>query len=366
LQQSSQIWYGARALADWIRAGGRPQRPIRALALRLRWHARWFEQNWQAQERELQTLPPAQAPVFILGLWRSGTTVLHELLAECTGWSTPHTWQCFHPSTCFLTGPPSAQAEIERPMDAGRISTHSPQEDEFALLLLGEPSLYRGFIDPRRLAECAAMLRDRAADIPAATSLPRWELFVRGVAQRHAEQRLLLKSPNHSFRLPLLQAQFPEAKFIWIGRHSGEVLASNLRMWRAMIDLYGLWHCPTGAIEAFLREALRASARVLTRSLEQLPPERLCWVDFEQLRADPRATLQRTLDFLGATPAATPAAAGASATPLERALARIPIHAGNRAALPDDEDVRQFEALMASARQRFGGTSAPGPRSLAR
>jgi omega-hydroxy-beta-dihydromenaquinone-9 sulfotransferase len=384
LQQSSQIWYGARALADWIRAGGRPQRIVRAHALRLRWHAHWFEQNWQAQTRRLELLPPAHSPVFILGLWRSGTTVLHELLAGCTGWSTPRTWQCFHPPTCFLTGAPRKAAEVERPMDAGRIHTHGPQEDEFALLLLGEPSVYRGFIDPRRLADCAALLRAWDSGDPgsAANALPRWQQFLRGIAaqgdqplpaapltgahgpdpepsgrptaggQASAEPRppgagLLLKSPNHCFRLPLLRAQFPDARFVWIGRHSGEVLSSNLRMWRAMTQLHGLWDCPSGAIEAFLLEALRACGRVLERTLDELPPERLCWLDFEQLRTEPERALRRTLEFLGAHPLQ-------QAHSLQHVLSRVPIHPGNRATLPEDADVQRLEALMASARQRFG------------
>ncbi len=360
-----------------------------ALALRLRWHAHWFEQNWQAQARRLEALAPAHAPVFILGLWRSGTTVLHELLAECTGWNTPRTWQCFHPSTCFLSGAPRAAAEVERPMDAGRIHTHGPQEDEFALLLLGEPSLYRGFIDPRRLGECAAMLRepDKDAwrvDALRVDALPRWRLFVRGIAAQGgpaggpqggtpgeppravprgvhstpAQTGLLLKSPNHCFRLPLLRAQFPDAKFIWIGRHSGEVLSSNLRMWSAMTQLHGLWEGPAGAIEAFLLDALRACGRTLARALDEMPPERLYWLDFEQLRADPQRTLQRTLEFLGAHRLASPSAGPPGDAPLRQALSRVPIYPGSRAALPDDEDVRRFEALMASARHRFGDAAA--------
>lgn len=340
------------------------------------------------QARRLDALKPAPSPVFILGLWRSGTTVLHELLAECTGWNTPRTWQCFHPSTCFLAGAPRGEAEVERPMDAGRIHTHGPQEDEFALLLLGEPSLYRGFIDPRRLTECARMLQEADAGSSPAETFPRWQLFLRGIASQSATSGLLLKSPNHCFRLPLLRTQFPDAKFVWIGRHSGEVLSSNLRMWRAMTQLHGLWDCPAGAIETFLLEAFRACAGVLARILEEMPRERLYWLDFEQLRAEPQTTLQRTLEFLGVPPpegtSSAPAAgnaptagavpragtgpaaeggttaaaiAGAGSASLQQALSRVPIYPGNRAALPDDEDIRRFEALMASARRRFGDST---------
>jgi hypothetical protein len=363
LQRASPIWYGARALREWIRAGGRPQRPGGgAQALRLWWHAQWFESNWSVQERRLASVPETQDPLFVLGLWRSGTTVLHELLAACTSWTTPHTWQCFHPSTCFLTGAPTRQITVERPMDRGQIATHGPQEDEFALLLLGEPSVYRGFIDPRRLSECAELLRREAsAGADTAPALPRWRTFLRGIAAQAAQTRLLIKSPNHSFRIAQLAQWYPRAQFVWIARHSGEVLASNLKMWRAMHEVHALWDCPGGALETWLREALRQCSRVLARCLEEMPRERLLWVDFEELRAQPRRTLARVLEFAGAGPAS---AGSPLAARLEQALERVPVHAGGRASLPADDYVRELETLMAAARSRFGYAEAMVHRSL--
>lgn len=351
LQRASPIWYGARALRDWIRAGGRPQRRIPAQALRLWWHAQWFETNWAAQQRRLEPLPAPRNPLFVLGLWRSGTTVLHELLAACTGWSTPHTWQCFHPSTCFLTGAPREQITVERPMDSGQIATHGPQEDEFALLLLGEPSAYRGFIDPRRLGECAELLQQQAAGSEAGAGLPRWRSFVRGIAAQGADARLLIKSPNHTFRVAQLAAWYPDAQFVWIGRHSGEVIASNLRMWEAMHQLHALWECPPGAVMDWLGAAMRQCSRVLARCLAEMPRERLLWIDFEELRAQPRRTLERVLEFAGL---GAPARGSALVRRVDEALQRVPVHAGTRAALPADDHIRELETLMAAARSQFG------------
>jgi hypothetical protein len=162
---------------------------------------------------------------------------------------------------------------------------------------------------------------------------------------------LLLKSPNHTFRLPLLRACFPRARFIWVARHSGEVLGSNLKMWRAMMSVYALWPCPEGMLEQFLHDVLRASAEVLTRCLEEMPREQLLWLDFEQLRADPRRALERVLEFIGPVAGLEPAQRGAR---LDQATAQVTVHPGTRATLPDDADIRQLEGVMKAARARFG------------
>src|SRR6516162_399987 len=43
-----------------------------------------------------------QPPLFILGIWRSGTTHLHNLLAQDDRFAYPTTYQVFYPRT-FLT-----------------------------------------------------------------------------------------------------------------------------------------------------------------------------------------------------------------------------------------------------------------------
>lgn len=179
-------------------------------------------------------------------------------------------------------------------MDRGLISTHSPQEDEFALLLLGAPSVYRGFIDPRRLRECGQELWHAGQP-----DLSRWQDFLRGGLRSAPNRPLLLKSPSHSFRVPSLRALFPRARFVWIGRHSGEMLASNQRMWQRMARRYSLWDFPPAVLEGFLGFETTVAA-------------------------------------------------------LDRALARIPIHDGSRAAPPSDPRAHRLDPLMAAARRKFG------------
>lgn len=348
MSSHAQPLFGARELADWTRAGGPPERAPFGYTLRLRWHARLFELNWSTQAARLANTALPDDPVFVLGLWRSGTTVFHELINACGGWVTPQTWQCFNPSTCFLTGPPQNARSVARPMDAGQIATRSPQEDEFAILLLGEPSVYRGLIDPRRLSECGERLWSSGEG-----PLERWQTFLRGVASRDAG-RLLLKSPSHTFRIPLIRKLFPRAQFIWIGRHPGEIMASNERMWRAMMSTYALWECPAGELDRFLRDAVRACSAVLESSLAEMTPDQMLWVDYDALQRDAASVLRQVLRFVGALAARDP---GALESTVQAAVASVPIHPGQRAEMPTHAWLVELNSLMRSARERFGGTA---------
>ncbi|HEY2590761.1 MAG TPA: sulfotransferase [Steroidobacteraceae bacterium] len=337
--------FGARALADWVRAGGRRQRAPIGYSLRCTWHAHWFELNWRTQVARLASSVLPEDPVFIFGLWRSGTTVLHELMNACGGWMTPQTWQCFNPSTCFLTGPPRSVRSVKRPMDEGRIATQGPQEDEFAVLLLGEPSVYRGLIDPRRLVECGELLWACNQG-----SMSRWRDFLRGVSQAGAD-RLLLKSPSHTFRLPLIRQVFPRAHFVWIGRNPGEVLASNFRMWRSMMSTYALWECPADELERFLRAAFDACSATLEGCVAEMPRERMLWVDYDALQSDPGPVLGQVLRFVGAPAAADPRVLQST---VQSAVAAVPVHRGTRSELPNEAGLARLDRVMRAARDRFG------------
>jgi hypothetical protein len=226
-----------------------------------------------------------------MGLWRTGTTLLHEMLACVDGLIAPTSWQCLRPAS-FRLVPPGTEAQAVRPMDGLTVTTSSPQEDEFALLLQGAPSLYRGFLDPRRLPELSGLLQGQDQDF-----LPDWLPFLAAV-QAGAPGRLLLKSPNHLFRLDAIRAAFSDAPIILTLRDPHETWWSNVRMWTEMAALHGHWRAPPGAIEAFVTDALRCAADRFDQ-LAAAPPPNMAICQFEALTADPAAEAMRLLSTLG-------------------------------------------------------------------
>jgi hypothetical protein len=292
---SGQALWGGQALRRWLTEGGRPARPSPLLSPA---RAMAFEAALALQRR---LPPPPQLdppPIFILGFWRSGTTLLHELLAALPGHVAPGTWQCFRPATLRLA-PAPAERETVRPMDGRPVGTRAPQEDEFALLLLGAPSLYRGFLDPRRLDTLVPLLDGSGGDWTGP-----FEAFARAVLALAPEPaRLVVKSPTHLFRQAGLRARWPAAPLLVPLRDPTSSWASALGMWRDMVALHGLWPAPEAALESFLSRAFHAAARhlvALAEAAEAGAPVAACALD--ALARDPAGTVSALLTRAGCPP----------------------------------------------------------------
>ena len=294
-------------LAGWLCSGGRPDRATRAILWLYRWRAFWLERSYvllrsTGPATQAFPYPEGQGLIFVQGFWRAGTTLFHELLAEIPGCTVPHTWQCMNPSSMLapFMRPPERQT-VQRPMDQVMISPLSPQEDEFALMAMGIPSVYRGFLDPRRLPELA-FATDPAYWLEANSHwLDKLEAFLAWCREPGLDC-LIVKNPSHVFRFHALAAHFPKARFVWILRDPAELWRSNLKMWRAMIDRYGLWTAQDHELEQFLEVALRA----YTELLEDLHCKGyfrhhpLC--SYEALTNNPAAVLPALLDRIGLGP----------------------------------------------------------------
>lgn len=282
-------WH-ATALASWVSQGGAPERG----AIQSTWRGRAFDLAAALQSR-LPRPAPGPSPLFVVGFWRSGTSLAHALLVERGGFGAPRTWQCFRPAAFQLHGAPRAD-RAPRPMDGMAVDTHSPQEDEIALWLLGVPSLYRGWMDPRRLEALATLTGGDGSD-----AMPTLQAFLTSVGV--AEGRpLAVKSPNHLFRLPAIRRCWPDAPVLLLLRDAATLRSSNVRMWGAMCERYGLWAAPPGMLDRFVDLALHAGAAVLERLADD--PGRLAAVPFDALRRDAPAALGAALGRLGLPPLA--------------------------------------------------------------
>ena len=259
----------------------------------------------EARFRRLLRQPPATPPpLFIVGHWRSGTTLLHELLMLDPRFCCPSTYQCFAPGHFLLTESILTRllawmVPRKRPMDNVAAGWDRPQEDEFALANMGAPSPYRRMAFPATSsAEPVALDVTRLA--PA--ELDRWQRTLRRFLARLAvrdARRPVLKSPPHTARVGVLADMFPEAKFLHVVRDPFVVFPSTIRLWRSLDEVQGLQVDRGEGLERYVFACFDEMYAAFERDRRNLAPDRLHEVRYEDLVADPVAVLEGAYTHLG-------------------------------------------------------------------
>jgi hypothetical protein len=254
-------------------------------------------------------------PLFITGNPRSGTTLLHRLLAEDSErFSTMRMWQIlFAPSIAQRRAAAAAAAlerrvgapcrrlleRAERSWDASmhRISLFAPEEDDYLLLhawsaltaglsagLLDEARPYTYFDGVLPPAERRRIMK-----------------FYRRCIQRHlhaealergsSSRRYLAKNPALCPKLDSVLEEFPDARIIYLVRNPLEVVPSYLHMldfsWGA-VGVAG----DRGALRDYVLEMAAHWYRYPLERLSALPPDRYVIVKYDDLTRDPERTVR--------------------------------------------------------------------------
>ncbi|CAI5481280.1 unnamed protein product, partial [Closterium sp. Yama58-4] len=189
-----------------------------------------------------------EAPVFILGLPRTGTTFLFNLLALDTSlFRSPLTWEVHHmhpppDATCydtdkrigeteaFLEGVsallPSFQAlhpvTATGPQECMGLMMYDFTSFAFPTIHFNIPSYFRWYL---------------SSDLTSTYRLLRWQLQYLQWRGPKAP-RWLLKCPAHLFSLPALMTAFPDAKLIFTHRNPLTVLASAHSLIRGIRSIH--------------------------------------------------------------------------------------------------------------------------------
>ncbi len=227
-------------------------------------------------------------PLFVVGHWRTGTTLAHELLALDPRYNFPTTYQCFLPnhfliSERFVKGWSGFTLPKNRPPDQMKMGWDLPQEDEFALCNLGVPSPYATIAFPNHPPQNQEYLELSSVS---PRDLRRWKRallqFLKQIRYK-TPGRIVLKSPSHTFRIPVLLDMFPGAQFVHMVRHPVAVFLSTMRLWKSLYSTHA-YQRPTftGLDEHVLATFSRMHER-WEATREMIPPGRLVEVRYEDL-----------------------------------------------------------------------------------
>jgi hypothetical protein len=305
-----RIWQGCN-LSAWLRLLGRnhcavglPYLYIAAIASGASvFHSflRQLQEAWLGDRIDRTPIP--HAPLFIIGHWRTGTTLLHELLILDERHNSPNTYQCLAPHHFLLTEKLFKRLfwflmPSHRPMDNMAFGWDRPQEDEFALCMLGQPSPYLTIAFPNHPPQ-----DQEAFDVE---ELPprqqgRWkQAFLRFL--RHLSfkdpRRLVLKSPTHTCRIPILLELFPDARFVHIVRDPYVVFPSTVNLWRSLYETHGLQKPTFVGLEEHVFSTFTHLYDRLEAGKKLIAPRRFAEMRYEDLIADPIGQMRRMYDRL--------------------------------------------------------------------
>ena len=243
-------------------------------------------------------------PVFILGHWRSGTTFLHELLIRDPSHTFPSTYQCFVPhhfvfTESWITPWTKRLLPSRRPMDNMAAGWQRPQEDEFALGNLGQPTPYLSMLFPQRGSVYPEYLDMRGLTPHQVTA---WQNalgeFFRRITFRD-DRRIVVKSPAHTARVRTLLDMFPDAKFVHIVRNPFDVFASTVNLWKSLNEVQRVQAAGNPAwIEEYVLDGFERMYDAFEADRQRLDENQLYELRYEDLVEDPAEELNQIYEKL--------------------------------------------------------------------
>lgn len=258
------------------------------LKTRLRLEETWRKRPGFESER-------IQRPIFITGMPRSGSTFLHELLAQDADNRAPQVWEIMSPL------PTSARRRIRRTATClwcfRRIT---PQADTVHPIRATKPHecvaihsytmLSREFETTFRVPTYEAYLNSIDFD-PAYI----WEKrFLQYLQWQQPKRQWVLKAPDHMFNMDALIRVFPDAAIVQTHRNPLEVLESSSQLTDVVQRTFAR---PQDRREIGAREArvLADGLDRITRFREEHPElkDRLVDVNYDDLVSDPLKTVGR-------------------------------------------------------------------------
>jgi hypothetical protein len=242
-------------------------------------------------------------PIFIVGHWRSGTTLLHNLLSVDKQFATPNFCQVFFPNSFITAGKPlrwfvNRALPKKRQIDDMEIGPDLPQEDEFALCALTGLSPYIAYAFPRNWENYNRYLTfNDASD----EEIQRWKNAMRSYVHkltRVYQRPLMLKSPPHTARLRLLLDIFPNAKFVHVHRNPYEVFQSSCRTLSIGPPLLQMQRFDFNDLEELVLGRYEALYDRFLEQRELVPKGNLYEMSFDSLTRDPVSAVKSVYEAL--------------------------------------------------------------------
>jgi len=268
---------------------------LRTLRNRLKLADLWQRRPEIAQEA-------VHPPVFVVGSPRSGTSILHELLALDPASRAPAMWEMLHPVEALAGDALRAVGDAEttwwhdlQPEYEAMHANSGDLPNECIFITLHE-FLSDHWGGCHNVPTYQAYLA-KADQRPAYRYHRR---FLQTLQQRARGERWLLKAPSHLFQLRALFDVYPEARIVQTHRDPRKAIPSAL----SLMGTLKWMRCESSDPASGAEATAAGYATIYKRQIEQrargvLPDDRFVDVRYADLVTDPGATVERLYAALG-------------------------------------------------------------------
>lgn len=256
-------------------------------------------------DRQIARTKVHEQPIFIQGFARSGTTHLHNLMAQDPGLGFVTTYQAvaapfFLITRGWLDRLIARRLPTTRPMDNVAVSLDFPQEEELALAAKCCLSSVHHLSFPERAREIMTKMGRMELNEAEMQEWNRNYMYALRAATLTSYGRpLVLKTPANLGRTRLLLKLFPDAKFVFVVRNPYVVFSSTMRLYRTMIPLYQLQEVDWDVIESAVFSNYVDMTHLYMQDRELIPKGNLMEVKFEDIEEDALDVLENIYNRLG-------------------------------------------------------------------
>ncbi len=275
---------------------------VRALRQRLLLQAAWTTDPTILDE-------VIDQPIFVVGTGRSGTSILHELLALDATNRVPLTWELLHPGEAV--GP-----------DAGAARRAGHEVHAFwADLAPAYASMHHNSGDEPNECIFATMLEFLSDQWGGTFEIPSYSAYLvaadqtdayryhrrvlQTLSRRARADRWVLKAPSHLGQLRTLFRVYPDARVVQIHRDPLKTVPSTISLMGTIRSM----RCATVDVDSLAPWISIGYARMLDDTIDarasgELPDAQFVDVRYADLVREPSATLRRVYDELAIAPPA--------------------------------------------------------------